>query len=69
MKPSADGVHDAREPLHLWREIARRLEPILLLPRVERVAHGLMASDRAIPPYAPMLDVLRESAPDVLLPH
>jgi hypothetical protein len=34
---------------------------------VRTLERGLMAADSAIPPHAPMLDVLREVAPDVLL--
>lgn len=41
--------------------------PRLSAGSVRSIQRGLMASDRAIPPYAPMLDVLREAAPDVLL--
>ncbi len=34
---------------------------------VATLQRGLMAADSAIPPHAPMLDTLREAAPDVLL--
>jgi hypothetical protein len=41
--------------------------PRLTAGWVRSIQRGLMAADRAIPPFAPMLDALGESAPDVLL--
>ena len=46
-----------------WLDAVPRLSP----GAVKRLERTLMACDRAIPPYLPMLDFLRETAPDVLL--
>ena len=46
-----------------WLDAVPRLSP----GSVRTIERTLMACDRAIPPYPPMLDFLRETAPDVLL--
>jgi hypothetical protein len=46
-----------------WLDAIPRLRP----GAVRRLERTLMACDRAIPPYPPMVDFLREAAPDVLL--
>jgi hypothetical protein len=46
-----------------WLDAVPRLGP----GSVRTIERTLMACDRAIPPYPPMLDFLRETAPDVLL--
>jgi hypothetical protein len=46
-----------------WLDAVPRLSP----GAVKRIERVLMACDRAIPPYRPIVDFLHEAAPDVLL--
>jgi hypothetical protein len=46
-----------------WLDLVPRLTP----GAVRTIEHTLMACDRAIPPYQPMMDFLGEARPDVLL--
>ena len=48
---------------YYWLDAIPRLSP----NAVRRIEHMLMACDRTIPPYPPIVDFLREEAPDVLL--